>query len=363
MMLSKGDDYPIHQTAEPIAFSGTDRNFYDRYFFNGYNQDGSGFFGVSFGVYPHLDIADAHFCAVRDNVQYCIHASRVLGMERMNLSVGPIRIEVIEPLHKLRVVVEDFEGVSADVTFTGRAFPIEEPRFTRRIGPRAFMDYTRLTQNGHYEGWIAIGGKREELQQGCVGTRDRSWGTRPIGAQDSQPHTGDRPNGILWQWTPLNFPDRSLFFHCTADADGLPWNLRSVIVPDGAGPHGGFETSAARMKSDLISGTRWPVAGEITIDTPKGPLVVTLEPIGKFLMRGLGYTCPKWGHGRYHGALVVEREDIDLELVDPSRNDNFHIQFPCRAVIDGKEEGVGVFEQLILGANTPLGFKNSTDLG
>ena len=28
-MLTKGDDFPLHQTAEPIAYSGTDRNFYD----------------------------------------------------------------------------------------------------------------------------------------------------------------------------------------------------------------------------------------------------------------------------------------------------------------------------------------------
>ena len=40
-MLSKGDEYPIHQTPEPIAFSGTDRNFYDRYFFCGYRPDGA----------------------------------------------------------------------------------------------------------------------------------------------------------------------------------------------------------------------------------------------------------------------------------------------------------------------------------
>jgi pyruvate dehydrogenase E1 component alpha subunit len=45
-MLTKGDEYPIHQTAEPIAYSGTDRNFYDRYFFNGYKDDGSDFFAV-----------------------------------------------------------------------------------------------------------------------------------------------------------------------------------------------------------------------------------------------------------------------------------------------------------------------------
>ena len=160
-MLSKGDDFPLHQTAEPIAFSGTDRNFYDRYFFNGYNPDGSGFFALAFGIYPHLDVADAHFCAIRDGKQHCLHASRELGMERMDLAVGPIRIEVIEPLRTLRIGVEEHNGIAADITFTGRAFPLEEPRFTRRIGPRAFMDYTRMTQNGRYRaGSRSMGGAR-----------------------------------------------------------------------------------------------------------------------------------------------------------------------------------------------------------
>ena len=36
-MLTKGDDFPIHQTPEPIAYTGAVRNFYDRYFFNGYH--------------------------------------------------------------------------------------------------------------------------------------------------------------------------------------------------------------------------------------------------------------------------------------------------------------------------------------
>ena len=43
-MLTQGDDFPLHQTPEPIAYSGTDRNFYDRYFFNGYTPDGAVFF-------------------------------------------------------------------------------------------------------------------------------------------------------------------------------------------------------------------------------------------------------------------------------------------------------------------------------
>ena len=40
-MLTPFDDYPIHQTPEPIAHTvGGDRNHFDRYFFNGYDRDG-----------------------------------------------------------------------------------------------------------------------------------------------------------------------------------------------------------------------------------------------------------------------------------------------------------------------------------
>src|SRR3954470_6147786 len=114
-MLTRGDDFPIHQTPEPIAYSGSDRNFYDRYFFNAYSADGSEFIAVAFGVYPALNVADAHVSIIRDGVQRCLHASRILGMERMAWGVGPIRSEVIEPLQTLRVVVESAEGIACDI--------------------------------------------------------------------------------------------------------------------------------------------------------------------------------------------------------------------------------------------------------
>ena len=92
-MLTRGDDYPIHQTPEPIAYSGSDRNFYDRYFFNGYTPDGSLFFAAALGVYPHLNVMDAAFSIVRDGVQHNLRASRLLNMERMDTHVGPIAID------------------------------------------------------------------------------------------------------------------------------------------------------------------------------------------------------------------------------------------------------------------------------
>ncbi|MFM7350419.1 MAG: hypothetical protein ACKO01_13205 [Erythrobacter sp.] len=351
MVLSRGDDYPIHQTPDPVAYAGTDRNFYDRYFFNGYSPDGSTFFAAAFGVYPHLDVADAHFCVVRGGVQHCLHASRKLGMERMDLVCGPIRIEVVEPLRRLRLVV-DGEGIAADLTFTGRAVPIEEPRFTWRVGPRTVMDYTRLTQNGHYEGWVEVEGAREALAPGTTGTRDRSWGVRPIGAADPQ-FAGRAVPQFFWQWTPINLPSRSVFFHLNAHADGTPWNTRAVIVPDGAGADGAIDFHAPRMTTTLSEGTRWPDASELTVGEER----FRLTPLSRFQMRGLGYTSPRWGHGLDHGALEVEREDIDLASIDPARPDNLHIQMLCRVESANGEAGLGVFEQLAIGDYAPLGLK------
>lgn len=353
MALSRGDDYPIHQTPDPVAFSGTDRNFYDRYFFNGYAPDGSSFFAAAYGVFPHLDVVDAHFCVVRGGVQHCLHASGRLGMERMALACGPIRIEIIEPLQKLRVIV-DGEGIAADITFTGRAFPIAEPRFTWRIGPRTVMDYTRMTQNGHYEGWIAVDAVRETLAPGSMGTRDRSWGVRPIGAAD--PQFANSVPQFFWQWTPINLPQRSVFFHLNAHADGTAWNTRAVVVPDDSGADAFAETHDPRLMTQLAPGTRWPADSELAIGGER----FRIEPLARFQMRGLGYTSPRWGHGLDHGLLEVEREEIDLARIDPARPDHLHVQMLCRVTGPDGETGMGVFEQLAIGDYAPLGLTGLT---
>ncbi len=65
-VLSPLDDYPVHQISEPMRFVGTsDRNFYDRYYFNvhgtgethGTNDDLFAVIGL--GQYPNLSVADA----------------------------------------------------------------------------------------------------------------------------------------------------------------------------------------------------------------------------------------------------------------------------------------------------------------
>ena len=105
-MLSKHDDYPIHQTPEPLARPATsDRNFYDRYWFNGFARDGEFYFGAALAVYPNRRIMDAAFSIVRDGQQHSLFASRLLDSDRADTQVGPLRIHVIEPMKRLRVEV------------------------------------------------------------------------------------------------------------------------------------------------------------------------------------------------------------------------------------------------------------------
>ena len=103
-MLSKFDDYPIHQTSQPIAtpVSG-DRNTYDRYWFNGYQDDGEFYFGIGAALYPNLGILDCGLSIVRDGEQHAFHASRRAPLEPTDLRIGPFEIEVLEPMRRIRV--------------------------------------------------------------------------------------------------------------------------------------------------------------------------------------------------------------------------------------------------------------------
>ncbi len=358
-MLSKGDDYPIHQTAEPIAFAGTDRNFYDRYFFNGYSRDGALFFAGALGVYPHLNIMDAAFSVMVGGRQHCLFASRIMGFERMDTRVDPIAVEVIEPLQRLRLsVAPNDSGLAADLVMAGRAPAIEEPRFTRRVGTRTLMDVTRLTQNVDWSGWVEVAGRRHDVA-GWWGTRDRSWGVRPIGLPDPQPPAPFVMPQFYWLWAPLNFDDWLLFWHTNDEADGSAWNRSGKLVhlPSGAVR----PLAGSRVDIDFKPGTRHAASARIVADG----VTIELAVDGSFFMKGVGYGHPERAHGRCHGDHSVQHEVIELAAADEAEFPNNHVQALVAATltVDGeRHDGRGVLEQLIIGPHAPSGFAELFDM-
>ena len=54
-MLGPTDEFPIHQVPQPISWPGSsDRNFYDRSYFNAHDRTGDIFLITGIGYYPNL---------------------------------------------------------------------------------------------------------------------------------------------------------------------------------------------------------------------------------------------------------------------------------------------------------------------
>jgi hypothetical protein len=355
-VLTSFDDYPIHQASVPIAHSATgDLNHYDRYFFNGYTPDGSVYFGLAMGLYPNRHVSDAAFSVVRDGRQTSVFSSgRAPADRRDATTVGPIQVHVLEPLRRLQLLVDAPEhGLRGDITFDRRSPVIEEPHFFQRTGARTFFDYTRLTQFGAWNGWIELDGQRIDLSPTEVlGSRDRSWGIRPVG--EPAP-TGAPVGGVpqfYWLWAPVNFPTRSTHFDVNEYADGRRWHEVGAIAPVGDGEP--VMTRTVEYRHEWRPGTRYAGWFEYDLVGWDGAVdTVRLEPMYEFMMSGLGYGHPSHRHGSWQGEAVVAGERIDLPVDDPCAIDHVHVQALCRATLTTNsgtvEHGTGILEQLAIG--------------
>src|SRR4051794_17043056 len=156
----------------------SDRNFYDRYYFNCHDDSGDIFVVFGVGQYPNLSVQDGFLLVRKGDQHRVVRASRELGADRSDLSVGPLRVEVIEGLQELRVVCEPNEwGIAVDLTSEGVPPASPEPRHLDRQFNRVVFDSTRFAQVGRWTGTITVDDEVIDVTPDrWVGSRDRSWG-------------------------------------------------------------------------------------------------------------------------------------------------------------------------------------------
>jgi hypothetical protein len=363
-VITRGDDYPIHQTARPVAFPAnpTDRNHYERFFFDGYTRDGDWFFAVAAAVYPNRGIMDAAVSIVHDGVQTNVRGSRRMPADFLDIDVGPISIKILEPLRRLAISVSPNEsGLQAEVEFVARGPAVQEGPYTSSLGPLALQHYMRFTQQGGYRGSVAVGGRSVELSpESAWGCRDRSWGSRPVG--DSDPTWGAQVmrmaqiyppraqrSQLLFLWAPLNFEDKILLW-TTSRGIADPYDS-AILAP--ADPGADYShTTAIGHELKLRDKSNHIASASLQFETSDGKHEVSLEPLYDFSMSGIGYGHPEWGHGVWKGELEVGHDSFRSAEVNRTERQHMHVQTLCRATLDGKDEGIGVLEQ-IMGAYEP----------
>jgi hypothetical protein len=319
MGLSSWDDYPVHQASELIAHPATsDRNFYDRYYFNMHPCSDEWFAIFGFGQYPNLGVVDAFVDVRRGGSQHVVRSSAPL-VDRGDISVGAFRIEVLKPLRCLRVVVDAPSGdVAMDVTWEGHVPAVEEPRQYLRSKGKVLFDTQRLAQTGCWEGTLSVGGT--DLPVGpdrCWGTRDRSWGVRPVGEPESDGiRQGELVLAGMWNYFPMQFGDHAIMYICHERDDGeRPLVQAERVWTD---PRRGIE-DLGRPEHDhhLIPGTR--LIDRSVLRFPDAGVEIACRPLlANFVSVGTGYGIDAdWRHGMYHGpepvteGLVLSVEDIE----------------------------------------------------
>lgn len=374
-MLNKFDDYPIHQTSEPLAHPATsDRNFYDRTWFNGYAENGDWYFGVGMAVYPHRGILDCAFSVVtKDGKQHCFFASCRAPLERTEMQVGPFRIEVVEPMRKTRVTLKENEtGLSCDLLFTAYSPPVQEKRQTLWTGTRRTMDATQFDLFGRWSGWVKhLGGEIGVEANSCRGTKDRSWGVRGVGEPESGGAPPITPSGIFFLWAPLFWEDHASHAIFFDGPDGERLCNEGMVIPLA---QTGKETAIVDLTESGVehlaqvrhrltyhANTRLIAAAEIDlIDRSDNIRTIKFEPILQFHMKGLGYFHPNWVQGAWQDELAIGSETFDPQKLDLQLPENLHVQQVVR-VSDGKRSGIGVLEHVCVGPYEPYGLTGIAD--
>lgn len=360
------DEYPVHQA--PLSMKhhvSGDRNAYDRCIFHVFDHAGRAVLILGLGVYPNAGVIDAYATLRLGGELLAVRASDALTDDRMNLSVGPLSITVDVPLKRLTLRCDpdpaDPHGLSYDITWTAEFPAVWEPHHIQRRGDRLMLEGRRFVQAGNATGTIRARGQEFTLTPGeWTGTRDRSWGVRPIPGEDGGRAAEEmRPEGFHWLWIPVRFEDRFLMVIAQEDADGhRTLNEAVQVFPEDSGRHDvqlGWPQTEIRYRT----GTRHPERAVVHLADPsRKPLELGVEILNSSpLAVGAGYPpAADWQHGTWQGRGWTDRRTYDLS--DPAAHPMaaFGVtDHSARFTLDGRT-GFGIFEHGSFGRHDPSGF-------
>ncbi|WP_197277171.1 hypothetical protein [Sphingomonas profundi] len=333
-ILTPYDEFPVHQAPQPFShIPSTDLNWDEGYYFAVMNPDEQVMFCTGFRINPNTDMIGGYALINVAGVQRTFRFSRCWRRE-FALSVGPFRVEIIEPLKVIRLVLdENGSGIAFDFLWKGTSPAFLEEHHTAISRGRRTTDQRRYSQPGAAEGWLQWPGRRWDVgADGWVAVRDHSWGLyveRPPIAPDPRwlpPRREDGPVRALRFWTVFRTGDYSGFYHLHEDADGVQrkfndvfgtpfagrickgWDAEAVTLA--AGSHAlVFEPGKKLLKSATLNltdehGRAW----RQVFETASPPWVT----------QTMGYTPGSWKDGgtfhSYHGseALATEWDHFDF---------------------------------------------------
>ncbi len=327
--LSGPDEFMIHNHPHPLRVMWTsDLQAYERVWFTSQDKTGDLLVVTGMGFYPNLGTAEAFAIVNVRGSHTSVRAHRKLGLNRMDMGVGPIRYDLVEPFRQWRLRLEENElGIAFDISW----FDTKRPVYRligggMFIGTRPFSGVAGYDGFGRQSGWVSAMGERFELTpEGNLGTRDHHWGTRDgvggpaLWSGRQHPHSGE--------W--VEFGEFGVW------GDHILYNL-------GDQRRGSGTLRGRRHRLRFEPETRLLLSGEVDLVFESGEeKTMTFERLGHqiaFLRCGM-YGGPNGGtpgDDIWQGMDVGERVDGETyDVTDPEVRrricglDQHHARFQC----------------------------------
>lgn len=184
-----------------------------------------------------------------------------------------------QPLRELRLNCASPDGsLDFDLRFTGVFPAVQEEPHLLFAGTRPTLNACRFAQVGSWQGQLTVAGERYTVDSEVwTGTRDRSWGLRPVGEPEPAGRAAAEPaEGFWWLYMPLRFPRYALVVILQEDPDGYrTLNDAKRVWPDGRVEQLGWP----RVEIDYRRGSRHPEHARGHLATSDGkPVTVDAVP-------------------------------------------------------------------------------------
>jgi hypothetical protein len=226
--LTRFDEYPRHQAG--LTFDSVvdgSPHWSDGFYFTMGDDAGEFAWFAGFRLHPNTDVLDAFTCVSHDGRQHNMRWSRRLRPRIDELDVGPISVEIVEGLRRLRVRCDrNRHGQAYDLQWDGWCPPYNEEHVQVWVNGRLRSDRSNYDQACTVTGWFEVGGARIDVD-GWTGVRDHSWGIGndtggPRAAAIAPPPEPPAPPGLR-QWCVFRLPERAVFWQFHHPGDGAPY--------------------------------------------------------------------------------------------------------------------------------------------
>ena len=328
-MLTKVDEYPVHQITDSFtAVLSGDKHWNDGHYICLSDDAGEVQLVSTVRLYQNNDVLDGFVCIRHEGMQHNIRVSRRLRPDIDHYGAGPLRIEIVEPMEAIRLVLEENDyGIRCDLTCYTVGVPYHGPLSALRIDGRLLVERMTYELAGRVEGWVEVAGKRFELRRDNSGFfRNHSWGFLPGRGgprlHGAPPPTPPRARGLR-NWVLYVAGDHSGFYEFVEDANGTKWSGAYSAIDGTLQPmtgqilHPDRRVTVTGVEHDLTfyEGTARLSGGTIAISDAEGIRhEYTIEDMGWVYCQGGGYFGgfnDRLGQGVYRGEYHEEGEVWD----------------------------------------------------